>query len=172
LGWPRGDECDAAFLLGVLSSLPLDWYARRFVEVNVNFFIVNPFPVPRPKRDNPLWQRAVALAARLAARDDRYADWAAAVRAALRDAGDGENAKLAQCGPLKYEQCYDFMCELDAVVAHLYGLEEKHLRHIFETFHEGWSPGQTASHPTLGDYDLRLKTTLGHYRARQRTGRQ
>ena len=41
--------------------------------------------------------------------------------------------------------------ELDAVVAHLYGLTEKHLVHIFETFHEGW------------DYEERLRATLGHF---------
>lgn len=149
--WPRGDECDEAFLLGVLSSLPLDWYARRFVETNVNFFILNPFPIPRPSRDDPLWQRAVALAGRLAAVDDRYADWAAAVG--------------VECGPVDDKLKFDMICELDAVVALLYGLDEKHLRHIFETFHEGWGPGQTATHPTLGEYDARLKTTLGHYRA-------
>ena len=28
--------------------------------------------------------------------------------------------------------------ELDAVVAHLYGLSEPQLFHIFKTFHEGW----------------------------------
>jgi len=42
--------------------------------------------------------------------------------------------------------------ELDAVVAHLYGLSEKHLVHLFETFHEGW------------DYDSRLRATLKHFR--------
>jgi len=52
---------------------------------------------------------------------------------------------------------------LDAVVAHLYGLSEKHLIHIFETFHEGWGLGTTANHPTLGDYDKRFKGTLGHF---------
>ena len=52
--WPRGDEKDQAFLLGVLSSIPLDWYARRFVEVNLNFFILNPFPIPRPQRRSPI----------------------------------------------------------------------------------------------------------------------
>ena len=36
-----------------------------FVETNVNFFVViNPFPVPRPGRDDPMWQLAVALASR------------------------------------------------------------------------------------------------------------
>ena len=42
--------------------------------------------------------------------------------------------------------------ELDAVVAHLYGLAEKYLIHIFETFHEGW------------DYDARLRATLNQSR--------
>ena len=43
--------------------------------------------------------------------------------------------------------------ELDAVVAHLYGLKQKHLTHIFETFHEGW------------DYSTRLKEVLKHYKS-------
>jgi hypothetical protein len=56
------------------------------------------------------------------------------------------------------------ICELDAVVGLLYGPDEKHLRHIFETFHEGWGPGQTATHPTLGEYDERLRRTVEHFR--------
>ena len=42
--------------------------------------------------------------------------------------------------------------ELDAVAAHLYGLAEKHLVHIFETFHEGW------------DFDARLRAVRRHFR--------
>ena len=33
--WPRGDQRDEAYLVGVLSSLILDWYAWRFVELQV-----------------------------------------------------------------------------------------------------------------------------------------
>jgi hypothetical protein len=135
--WPRGDEKDQAYLLGVLSSIPLDWYARRFVEVNMNFHILNPFPIPRPDRGNPLWQRAVALAGRLAAPDERFADWAAAVG--------------VDWGPLTQEEKDAMIHELDAVVAHLYGLSAEQLSQIFETFHEGW------------DYQMRLDATLVHY---------
>jgi hypothetical protein len=137
--WPRGDEKDQAFLLGVLSSLSLDWYARRFIETAVNFFIFNPLPVPRPPRDNKLWQRVVSLAGRLAAVDDRFADWA--------------NAVGVECGPLDANVKSHHIHELDAVVAHLYGLTEQQLVHIFETFHEGW------------DYAERLDATLKHFRA-------
>ena len=45
------------------------------------------------------------------------------------------------------------IAELDAVVAHLYGLSESHLTHIFETFHEGW------------DYQPRLTAVLKHYKS-------
>lgn len=139
--WPRGDEKDQAFLLGVLCSLPLDWYARRFVEVNFNYHLFNPLPVPRPSRENILWQRSVALAGRLACLDKRLGKWARAVG--------------VEFGPLPDHEKEDMIHELDAVVGHLYGLSESQLTHIFETFHEGW------------DYTDRLKATLQHLHAWQ-----
>jgi len=41
--------------------------------------------------------------------------------------------------------------ELDAIVAHLYGLTREHVQVIFETFHRGW------------DYDERLASVLEYY---------
>jgi hypothetical protein len=84
----------------------------------------------------------VTLAGRLAAPDDRLAEWADAVG--------------VECGPLPEAHRQDHIHELDAVVAHLYGLEEKHLVHIFETFHEGWNYGE------------RLQATLRHFREWQK----
>ena len=43
-----------------------------------------------------------------------------------------------ECGPIPEPEKEAMIFELDAVVAHLYGLTEAHVRHIFETFHEGW----------------------------------
>lgn len=148
--WPRGTTQDEAYLLGVFCSLPLDWYARRFVELHMNFFILNAFPIPRPHEDNPLRRRVIEVAGRLAASENRFESWAELVG--------------VECGPLDVDQKWDLMCELDAVVAHLYMLDEEHLQHVFETFHEGWGPGRTADHATLGEYDDRLKRTLRHYR--------
>ncbi len=142
--WPRGDCKDQAFLLGILCSLCLDWYARRFVETTLNYHIFNPFPVPRPSRDDPLWQGTVDIAGRLACPDDRFESWASAVG--------------VEVGPLEPDARADLIAEMDAVVAHLYGLSEPQLRHVFETFHEGW------------DYEERLLTTLAYYnRWRDRT---
>jgi hypothetical protein len=136
--WRRGDERDQAFLLGVMSSLPLDWYARLFVENHLTFHVLNPLPIPRPPRTSRLWDRTVALAGRLACPDDRFADWAAAVGVSY--------------GELDEDDKDDKIHELDAVVAHLYGLNEAQLRHIFETFHEGWN------------YTQRMDATLVHFR--------
>jgi hypothetical protein len=134
---PHGIEKDEAFLLGVLSSISLDWYARRIVELHLTFFVFNDFPIPRPNRDDSLWQRVVSLSGRLAAPDERFADWAKAVG--------------VRYGPLEADGKEDMIHELDAAVAHLYGLSESQLRHIFETFHVGW------------DYEDRLASTLDHY---------
>ena len=137
--WPRGDELDQAYLLGVLASVPLDWYARRFVELSLNFYMLNPFPIPRPGRKSVLWQRVVQLAGRLACPDERFAVWAESVG--------------VQCGPLPANEKEDMIHELDAVVSHLYGLSEPHVVHILETFHEGW------------DYEARLDSVLRHFGA-------
>jgi hypothetical protein len=120
--WPRGDSMDQTFLLGVLCSIPLDWYARRFVEVNLNYFILNPFPIPRPPRTDKHWQRAIAIAGRLACPDDRFAAWAKSVGVIH--------------GPLTPQEKQPMIEELDAVVARLYGLSTEQLTHIFDTFHE------------------------------------
>ena len=137
--WVRGGVDDQAYLLGALSSIPLDWYARRFVEIGMSYFVLNPLPVPRPDADNRLRLRVIALAGRLASPDNRFKKWADAVG--------------VECGPLSDDEKKSLMYELDAVVAHLYGLKPKHLTHIFETFHEGW------------DYQERLKETLEYYRS-------
>ena len=137
--WPRGDEKDQAFLVGILSSIPLDWYARRFVETHVSYFVFNPFPIPRPDRESERWQRVVQLAGRLACPDERFATWAETVG--------------VQCGPLAVDEKEDMIHELDAVVSYLYGLNEPQVVHVFETFHKGW------------DYEARLNGVLRHYRA-------
>ena len=92
------------------------------MELHVNFFIFNPLPIPRPDRSNSLWQRSIELSGRLACPDDRFATWAKTV---------GVNF-----GPLDPDDKQNKINELDAIVAHLYGLTEPQLVHIFETFHE------------------------------------
>jgi hypothetical protein len=135
--WPRGDRSDEAYLLGVMCSLPFDWYSRRFVETHLTFDLLNGFPVPAAPREAPLRRRLVDCASRLAAQDVRLAVWAKPLGIKPRKLAEDEQA--------------DIVAELDAAVAHLYGLAEADLVHIFETFHEGW------------EYSRRLEAVRRHF---------
>ena len=121
--WPRGDELDQAWVIGVLSSLPFDWISRRRVENHMKYAILNALPVPRPDSQPSLRQRVVELAARLSCVDDRYADFAAAAGV--------ESGSLSDPG-----ERLDAEAEIDALVAHAYGLDTDDLEVIFRDFTE------------------------------------
>jgi hypothetical protein len=132
-------EAKEAFLLGVMCSIPMDWWARRFIEGHADQEAFDCLRVPAWSPSDEVVCRVVALAGRLACPDKRFAKWAKAVG--------------VEYGNLDADEKDDMIAELDAVVAHLYRLSESHLTHIFETFHEGW------------DYQPRLKAVLAHYKA-------
>jgi hypothetical protein len=120
-----GDEQDEAYLLGVMSSIPFDWYVRRIVELHMTFELLERVPVPRPAVADPRRHRVVEVAGRLAAVDNRFSTWAHAVGVPVGSVEtDDERAGLE--------------AELDALVAHLYGLSRSQLEHVFATFHRGW----------------------------------
>jgi hypothetical protein len=123
---PINNKRQEAYVLGVLSSIPFDWYARRHVELNFNFHILYSAPIPRPHPDDPRRRRVIEIAGRLAAVDARYQAWADAVGVPV---GSVTSAALKD----------DLIAELDALVAHLYGLNRAQLCHVFATFHRGWA---------------------------------
>ncbi len=139
--WPRGQAADQAFLLGVLSSMVLDWVARRVVELHLNFHIFNSLPIADPGSEHPVRDRVVEIAGRLAAVDDRFAEWAAEVGVPVGSANDEATKQ-------------DLIHELDACVALLYGLDEDDLEVIYTTFDE--------KRPTR--YVDRLAAVLEHFR--------
>jgi hypothetical protein len=133
----RGTALEEAFLLGVLCSMPLDWCARRHVEVNLDFHILNALPIPLAGRAD--LQRIVAqIAGRLAAVDDRFSDWATKIGVGV--------------GPVDKPERIELIAELDAAVALLYGLSEADLRVLYGTFHEG------------ADYSQHERQVRAHYR--------
>ena len=117
---PTRDAVHQAGVLAMFNSAPFDWLARRYVETNLTYFILNGLTFPPP--DNTPWQRIGRLAARLSCVDERFAEFAA-------DAG-------VACGPLTDAQRNDMRAEIDALVAHAYGLTEDELRFIFTDFTE------------------------------------
>lgn len=127
-----------AWLLAFLCSIPLDWYARTLIETNLNFFIINGFPIVPLVDGDPVHERVVEISGRLAAVDERFNTWAASVGVPVRSV-EGQAEKD------------DLIAELDALVSLLYGLSEDQVGHVFATFHRGW------------DYQPRLHAVLAHY---------
>lgn len=143
-----GSESDEAYLLGVLSSVPFDWYARRHVELHMTFDVLNPMPVPRPDRGDALRSRVVKLAGILAATDSRFSEWATAVGVPV--------------GGLAGEAKDDAIAEVDALVAHLYGLTREHVEMVFSTFHRGWNFGPRLER-VLTHYDTWAPSATAHH---------
>lgn len=135
----QGGPTEEAFLLGVMCSIPFDWASRRWVERHLNFWILNPLPVPPFNPTSEVARRVVDIAGRLAAVDQRYATWAAEV---------GVPVGSVQAPDAKD----DLLAELDALVSLLFGLTDDQVEHIFATFHRGWN------------YEARMDAVLKHYR--------
>ena len=120
-GWVADRQ---ASILGTMNSLAFDWLARRYVELHLNFYVVNMLCFPPP--DNTPWERIGRLASRLSCVDERFADFAAA-------AG-------VEYGDLTPAQRNDMRAEIDALVAHAYDLTADELRFIFTDFTENAVP--------------------------------
>lgn len=133
-----GHERAEAFLLGVMNSIVFDWYARRFVETQMNFHFVSAFPVPVMVGD--MADEVAVMAARLSAPDERFAAWAKANGVGVGSIGSESERE-------------DLITRLDAYVARLYGVTREQLEFVFSSFHRGW------------DYAPRLNAVLEHFDA-------
>jgi hypothetical protein len=134
----KGSERDEAYVLGIFASLPFDWYARKVVESDLTYELLNSMPMPEIHREDAIVQQLIENSGRLAAGDERFSDWAKAVG--------------VKTGSVKSEAEKDLLiAENDALVAHLYGLTRTQLEHVFKTFHRGW------------DYAPRLEKVLSFY---------
>jgi hypothetical protein len=78
--------------LGIMKSLPFDWQARRYVEINLNFFILEGLVVP--DLDDGDLAVVAAAAARLSCADGRFTELARAVGVEAGPLGDGERERL------------------------------------------------------------------------------
>ena len=113
-----GDAQTQATCLGIMNSLPFDWQARRFVEVNLNFFILEALIVPY--LDDERFAEIAQSAARLSAVDGRYAEFAA-------ETG-------VDYGPLSEQERQQLLVEIDARVAQAWKLNDGDLQTMFDDF--------------------------------------
>ena len=113
-----GDETVQAACLGVMNSMPFDWQARRYVEINLNFFILEALTVPDLEDED--YAEIARAAARLSAIDSRFATFAAAVG--------------VEQGRLLADERRRLKAEIDARVARAWKLTEADLETMFADF--------------------------------------
>jgi hypothetical protein len=118
LAFAAGGDHARAACLGIMNSLPFDWQARRFVEINLSFFILEGLVVP------DLAGEDLAVVARAAARlscvDGRFAELAGAVG--------------VQAGPLGQDERERLLVEVDARVARGWSLTAGDLEVLLADF--------------------------------------
>lgn len=112
------DPAAEAACLALMNSLVFDWQARRFVETNVNFFILEGLCLPSLSEDDVA--ALAAPAARLSCPDDRFAEFA--------------EATGVECGPIEEEERATLRVEIDARVAAIWGLTTEELEIVFDDF--------------------------------------
>jgi hypothetical protein len=118
LAFLAGDDRDRAACLGVMNSLSFDWQARRWVEISVNFFILEGLRVPA--LDDETYGRVAKAAARLSCPDGRYEAFA--------------EANGVEVGPLRDDERERLLVEVDALVARAWGLDTDDLETVIDDF--------------------------------------
>lgn len=112
------NETAQAACLGVFNSLPFDWQARRYVEINMNFFLLESLVVP--DLDDADYAAIANAAARLSAADDRFTQFAEAV--------------AVECGPLAADERERLRIDIDARVARAWKLTHHDLETMLADF--------------------------------------
>ncbi|WP_420629830.1 Eco57I restriction-modification methylase domain-containing protein [Candidatus Leptofilum sp.] len=126
-------EQDGLFLVSLFNSLVLDWIIRMKVTSNLNMFILYQLPVPRLTAGHPVFDAIVPRAARLSCTSAAFAPLWQAVMGTPYPQVTGTSSATNQpaTDPATRQQLRH---ELDALVAHLYGLSRDEFAHILGTF--------------------------------------
>jgi hypothetical protein len=113
------------YALSILNSYSVDYVMRFRVKLNLNFFIISEIPLPRLNPGNLYFDAIVPRAARLTCTTPDFAGLWQEVMGQAWDASKGATA------PATRQALRD---ELDALVAHLYGLSRDDFAHVLGTF--------------------------------------
>lgn len=117
------NDSQTIFLVAVLNSLVVDALLRLKVTTNINMFYLYQLPIPRLTERELTFQHIVSRAARLICTTPEFDSMAKSIGMSGYEAGATDPTERAQ-----------LRAELDALVAHLYGLTEEEFSHILMTF--------------------------------------
>ncbi len=113
------------YLVALLNSFVLDYIIRYKVSTTLNMFYMYQLPLPRLTAGDPIFDAIVPLAARLTCTTPAFAAlWQQVV-------GTAWSPEVAAVDPVERAA---LRRELDALVAHLYGLSRDEFDHILRTF--------------------------------------
>ena len=114
---------ESLVILAELNSFVLDYVLRARMTTNLNLFYLYQLPVPRLTAKDPAFAKIVSRAAKLVCTTPEFDDLAA-------EAGIGSHTKGVTDATLRAK----LLAELDALVAHLYGVNEEEFAHILTAF--------------------------------------
>jgi hypothetical protein len=113
------------YYISVVNSFCLDWITRFKVGTHVTLFVMKQLPIPRLNAGNPYFDAIVPRAAQLACTTPAFADlWQSVM-------GSGWDESHAITDSTQRQALRD---DLDALVAHLYGLTRSEFAHILGNF--------------------------------------
>ncbi|EIJ43378.1 hypothetical protein BegalDRAFT_2535, partial [Beggiatoa alba B18LD] len=113
------------FIVALFNSFVIDWLIRQKVTAHCNMFYVYQLVIPRLTATDPIFNEIVRRTAQLICTTPDYDD----LRAELNATGFKD--LQGQTDPTQRAQ---LRAELDALIAHLYGLTDEELTHILNTF--------------------------------------
>jgi hypothetical protein len=111
------------FLEAILNSLIIDFCARQKVSANISMFYIYQLPIPRLKEGDRYFEEIVENAAKLICVSEEFDELAKEVGIGSHKNGVTEETERAK-----------IRAKLDAIVAHLYELNEIEFQQILSTF--------------------------------------
>lgn len=118
-------DLEMLYTLAALNSMVLDYIARFKITTSMSLFHLYQLPLPRLVAGNPYFDAIVPRAAQLTCTTADFADlWQTVM-------GESWDESKGATDPGERQRLRD---ELDAIVAHLYGLSRDEFAHILGTF--------------------------------------
>ena len=127
-------------LVGSLNSFVADYLLRSTMTTNVNLFLLYQIRLPRLSRQDPRFASIVRRSARLVCTTDVFADlWNEVdsdigMEGAINSSNRSKQRWSPSVAAVASHERSQLRSELDALVAHLYGLTEEEFRHVLSTF--------------------------------------
>ncbi|MDH7510414.1 MAG: N-6 DNA methylase [Methanolinea sp.] len=151
----RINDLEQLFLIGIFNSYILNYLIRRKISANLSTFYIYQLPIPRLKEDSWYFNQIIPRVARLICVNQEFAEFwnniyqpiwnnLTTTRGGTSQLPDWKNLTKtwsSECGVYGLNDTKhdignraQIRCEIDAIVAHLYGLERAEVDYILSTF--------------------------------------